>query len=107
MKAGSSRSPEARTADGKAAEMHLIKKLLRLHDKKGAAFGPDLYREAREELSSRDGGLTAFARAPVEGHREVDGKTTRDDLVVFEVMAEELTYPCWRGRGWSVCSGRM
>ena len=63
--------------------MHLIQILLPLHDNNGAAFGPDLYRDVREELSSRYGGLTAFTRAPAEGHWEDDGKTTRDDIVVF------------------------
>jgi hypothetical protein len=76
--------------------MHLIQILLPLHDNNGAAFGPELYRDVREELSSRYGGLTAFTRAPAEGHWDDDGKTTRDDIVVFEVMAEELTHPWWR-----------
>jgi hypothetical protein len=73
--------------------MHLIQILLPLHDNNGAAFGPDLIGTF---ATSRFGGLTAFTRAPAEGHWEDDGKTTRDDIVVFEVMAEELTHPWWR-----------
>ena len=76
--------------------MHLIQILLPLQDNEGAPFNPDLYREVREELSTRYGGLTAFTRAPAEGHWEDDGKTTRDEIVVFEVMAEELATSWWR-----------
>jgi hypothetical protein len=76
--------------------MHLIQILLPLQDNEGAPFNPELYREVREELSSRFGGLTAFTRAPAEGHWEDDGKTTRDEIVVFEVMAEELAVSWWR-----------
>ena len=54
--------------------MHLIQILLPLNDNEGAPFDPDLYRDVREELSSRFGGLTAFTRAPAEGHWEDDGK---------------------------------
>jgi hypothetical protein len=77
--------------------MHLIQILLPLNDNEGDPFDPDLYRDVREELSSRFGGLTAFTRAPAEGHWEDDGKTTRDEIVVFEVMAEELATEWWRG----------
>jgi hypothetical protein len=76
--------------------MHLIQILLPLQDNEGAPFNPDLYREVREELSSRYGGLTAFTRAPAEGYWEDDGKTTRDEIVVFEVTAEELATSWWR-----------
>jgi hypothetical protein len=76
--------------------MHLIQILLPLQDNEGEPFNPDLYREVREELSTRYGGLTAFTRAPAEGHWEDDGKTTRDEIVVFEVMAEELATTWWR-----------
>ena len=77
--------------------MHLIQILLPLNDNKGDPFDPDLYRGVREELFSRFGGLTAFTRAPAEGNWEDDGKTTRDEIVVFEVMAEELATEWWRG----------
>jgi hypothetical protein len=76
--------------------MYLIQILLPVQDNEGTAFGPELYREVREELSSRFGGLTAFTRAPAEGHWEEEGKTTRDDIVVFEVMADDLTTGWWQ-----------
>jgi hypothetical protein len=76
--------------------MHLIQILLPLQDNEGAPFNPEFYREVREELSARYGGLTAFTRAPAEGHWQDDGKTTRDEIVVFEVMVEELATSWWR-----------
>ena len=76
--------------------MHLIQILLPLQDNDGAPLNPDLYREVCEELSTRYGGLTAFTRAPAEGHWEDEGKTTRDEIVVFEDMAEELATNWWR-----------
>jgi hypothetical protein len=77
--------------------MHLIQLLLPLYDNDGAAFDPALYREIREELTGRFGGLTAFTRAPAEGHWEEDGRAAKDDIVVFEVMAEELDRTWWGG----------
>ena len=76
--------------------MYLIQILLPLQDNDGAPFNPELYREVREELSARYGGLTAFTRDPAEGHWQDDGKTTRDEIVVFEVMVEELATSWWR-----------
>jgi hypothetical protein len=75
--------------------MHLIQILLPLYDNEGTAFAPALYRSIREELAARYGGLTAFTRAPAEGHWKEDGKTTRDDIVVFEVMTDELDRAGW------------
>lgn len=77
--------------------MHLIQILLPLQDNEGEPFNPDLYREVREELSARYGGLTAFTRAPAEGQWQDAGKTTRDEIVAFEVMVEELTTSWWHG----------
>ena len=76
--------------------MHLIQLLLPLYDNDGAAFDPALYREVREELTSRFGGLTAFTRAPAEGHWEEDGRAAKDDIVVFEVMADAIEEAWWR-----------
>ena len=76
--------------------MHLIQILLPLYDKEGEPFGADHYRRTRDELSDRFGGLTAFSRAPAEGVWDDDGERHRDDIVVYEVMAEELDAVWWR-----------
>jgi hypothetical protein len=74
--------------------MHIIEILLPLFDNKGAKFGPEPFVQVREELVERFGGLTAFTRAPAEGLWVDDGKRSRDDIIVFEVMAD------WLDRGW-------
>jgi hypothetical protein len=77
--------------------MHLIQILLPLYDNAGNHFGEELYGKVRSELTERFGGLTAFTSAPAQGLWKDAGKTRRDDIVVFEVMAEELDADWWRG----------
>jgi hypothetical protein len=49
-------------------------------------------------LTERFGGLTAYARAPATGlWEEQPGRTTRDDVVVYEVMADTLDEAWWAG----------
>jgi hypothetical protein len=76
--------------------MHLIQILLPLYDNAGHVFGEELYGKVRRELTERFGGLTAFTRAPAQGLWKDEGRTKRDDIVVFEVMAEELDAEWWR-----------
>jgi hypothetical protein len=76
--------------------VHLIQLLLPLYDNDGAALPRTLFDKVREDLSGRFGGLTAFTRAPAEGHWRDAGETRRDDIVIFEVMAETLERAWWR-----------
>jgi hypothetical protein len=76
--------------------MHLIQVLLPLYDNAGTALPRDLFRAVAAELTERFGGLTAYTRAPAEGLWKEDAKTTaRDDVVLFEVMAEDLDRSWW------------
>jgi len=75
--------------------MHLVQILLPLYDNAGQSFGEDLYTEVRRDLSERFGGLTAFTRAPAQGLWRNEGRTHRDDIVVFEVMAVEIDAAWW------------
>ena len=74
--------------------MHLVQIFLPLYDNAGRELPRELFGEVRRELVQRFGGLTAFTRAPVSWLWEDEGQTVRDDLVIFEVMAEELD-PAW------------
>ena len=76
--------------------MHLVQILLPLYDNAGAPLPRELFSRVREELTGAFGGLTAFTRAPAEGLWKDGGETTRDDIVVFEVMAERLDESWWR-----------
>jgi hypothetical protein len=77
--------------------MHLIQILLPLYDNAGNTFDQELFGKVRRELTERFGGLTAFTRAPAQGLWNDEGQTKRDDIVVFEVMADELDADWWRG----------
>ena len=77
--------------------MHLIQILLPVYDKAGARFPQGHYDQVADELTERFGGLTAYVRAPAAGLWQEDtGRTRRDDIVVYEVMAETLDRSWWR-----------
>jgi hypothetical protein len=76
--------------------MHLIEILLPLNDNNGRPFEAGKYAAIRRHLTERFGGLTAFARSPAQGTTTDGGKTVHDDIIVFEVMAEELDLSWWR-----------
>lgn len=76
--------------------MHLIEILLPLNDNEGRSFGPDKFSAVRNTLTERFGGLTAFTRSPAQGTTRDGGKTVRDEIVVFEVMAQTLDPAWWR-----------
>jgi hypothetical protein len=77
--------------------MQLVQILLPLYDNSGQHFGEELYTQVRRELTERFGGLTAFTSAPAQGLWTSEGKTHRDDIVVFEVMVAKLD-PQWWGQ---------
>ena len=78
--------------------MYLVQILLPLYDNEGHAFEPVVFVQLRSELADRFGGVTAYMRAPARGVWKDDtGETTRDDIVIFEVMTEELERGWWTG----------
>ena len=78
--------------------MHVVEIFLPLYDKGGRRFPAQLYGEVREALVERFGGLTAFTRSPAEGLWEAEeGERSRDDIVIFEVMADALDRGWWSG----------
>ena len=77
--------------------MYLIQLLLPLHDNERNEFTPEVYTSVRLELSERFGGLTVYTRAPALGLWKPNGsEASRDDIVIFEVMAKELDADWWR-----------
>jgi hypothetical protein len=77
--------------------MHLVQILLPLADNEGRPFPGADYARLRQELSDRFGGITSYSRAPAEGLWKDGGETSRDDVVIFEVMAETLDRAWWQG----------
>ena len=76
--------------------MYLVQILLPLYDNRGERFESALYRDVRDQLVERFGGLTAYTRAPISGlWQESPGRTVRDDLVIYEIMVETLEEAWW------------
>ena len=75
--------------------MHIIEILLPLRDNEGKGFGGEAFARVREELLEHFGGVTAFTRSPAEGlWEDAQGERSRDEIIIFEVMAD------WLDRGW-------
>jgi hypothetical protein len=76
--------------------MHLIHILLPLKDNKGKPLALKLFRTVADEMTEKFGGVTAHTRAPAEGlWKESNAKTNLDEIVIYEVMAEELDEKWW------------
>ncbi len=77
--------------------MHLVQILLPLYDPAAQAFPQPMFRTVREELMERFGGLTAYTRAPAKGLWKEDDEApvAKDDIVVYEVMADEPLDRAW------------
>lgn len=75
--------------------MYLIQILLPLYDNEGAAFEREFYDRVRDELTKKFGGVTAFSNSPAEGVWKEGGEVSRDRLIVFEVMSQELERAWW------------
>ena len=77
--------------------MYLIQLLLPVRNNSDVAFPRRLFDRIRQELTQKFGGVTAFLRSPAEGFwREEKGQVNRDEIVIFEVMADQLDRQWWR-----------
>lgn len=76
--------------------MHLVQILVPVYDNAGQPFERGLFDAVRNRLIERFGGVTAFVQSPALGlwkdpHSET---TTRDDMILIEVMVERFE-PAW------------
>ncbi|MEC5195400.1 hypothetical protein GGR75_001876 [Xanthomonas campestris] len=77
--------------------MFLIQVLLPLADNNGVRFEQAMFDEVHHHLAMRFGGITAYTRAPVHGAWQEQGaQLVHDDLVIYEVMADDLDRGWWR-----------
>jgi hypothetical protein len=77
--------------------MYLIQLFLPLRDNDGVPFPAAMFGAVRAGLADAFGGVTAYQRAPATGLWEGGSEgVQRDDLVLFEVMANTLDRPWWR-----------
>ena len=77
--------------------MYLVQVLLPVSDNCREPLPAELYRDVALELTEQFGGLTAYTRAPAEGlWRNEEARTSRDEIVVYEVMVEDLDLGWWQ-----------
>ncbi len=77
--------------------MHLVQILLPVYDNDGRAFPSHLFEHVQTVLTAAFGGVTAYSRAPAEGlWKASHDSTTRDDIIVYEAMVEQLDREWWR-----------
>ncbi len=78
--------------------MNLVQILLPVRSARAGAASAALHGQVERELTERFGGLTAYAHTPARGlWEERPGRTTRDDIVVYEVMVDEVDAAWWAG----------
>lgn len=83
--------------------MYLIQLFLPIYGNRGEKFSALHYREVRDELVEKFGGVTAYTHSPAHGLWQPDEeRTVQDDLVTYEVMAQDLERPWWRA-----CKARL
>ena len=75
--------------------MYLVEILLPLYDNEGRGFGAEAFNRLRDELAERFGGVTTFRRSPAEGVWAEGGEVSRDEVIIFEVMADALDRAWW------------
>lgn len=77
------------------APMYLVQMILPLYDNDGQETRPALFREVRQHLLERFGGVTAFTRSPAQGLWQDGGRVQREDVLLYEVMVESLDSGWW------------
>ena len=76
--------------------MYLVQLLLPLYDNGRRPFSREHFDEVRHQLTEHFGGVTAYLRSPAVGlWKENDQDVSRDDVVMYEVMSEELGESWW------------
>lgn len=75
--------------------MHLIQLLLPLHDNNQQSFPRAYFNQVRKDLTERFGGVTAFVRSPAVGLWKEGNEVNRDEVIMFEVIANQLDREWW------------
>ena len=77
--------------------MYLIQLLLPLYDNHRRPFPHTCFDDVRKALIERCGGVTAYIHSPAVGlWKDEENSLAADDVVMFEVMAEQLDQQWWQ-----------
>ncbi|HEY0053756.1 MAG TPA: hypothetical protein VGB63_00240 [Pedobacter sp.] len=78
--------------------MHSIQILLPLFNENGEEFSNRQFILLKNELTEKFGGITAYTRSPATGFwKDTEDRTVKDDIIIYEVMADELDKAWWQG----------
>ena len=76
--------------------MYLIELFLPLANNEGNLFDQSEYADVQQTLADQFGGVTAYPRSPAKGlWKGPNDQKQRDELIVYEVMADELDERWW------------
>ena len=77
--------------------MYLIQLFLPLYSNTGRRFPKQKFIRVRDTLLARYQGVTVYARSAASGFwTPRPGETVVDEMLIFEVMAEQLSKTWWR-----------
>lgn len=75
--------------------MYLVELFIPLANNDGVSFPRGAFMQVEQVLTDRFGGLTSYPRAPASGLWGDSEDSTRDDLLIYEVMTELLDKQWW------------
>jgi hypothetical protein len=78
--------------------MYLVQIFLPRADNSDEPFPREVFDRAKEELAQRYDGVTAYLQAPAEGLWGHGANKSDDNIILFEVMAEEIDLQEWSAR---------
>lgn len=74
---------------------HLVQILLPLYDNEHQPLPAQLHEEVKSSLTLEFGGVTAYVHAPAEGRWKDGSRETRDEMVMYEVVTDQLDTDWW------------
>lgn len=75
--------------------MYLVQIILPCYENSGKAVDAALFRQVRQTLLDRFGGVTAYTRAPAQGLWQDGSRVERDEVLLYEVMVANLDRAWW------------
>ncbi|MCE7063493.1 hypothetical protein [Dyadobacter sp. CY343] len=76
--------------------MQLIQVFIPIYDQAGSRFEQRFFDQLKEKLTGRFGGVTIYQRAPATGLWKEGNEAVHDEMVIYEVMAQELDLDFWK-----------
>lgn len=75
--------------------MHLVQIILPRYANTGQEIPSERFREVRQTLLDRFGGVTAYTSAPAQGLWQDGTRVEHDEVILYEVMVPDLDRAWW------------